>query len=65
MPNPPPLFPHQQTCLDTTWDLPAWALFFQTGCGKTAPTIHTAAKLWQAGRLDGVVVVAPNMVHRN
>jgi SNF2 family DNA or RNA helicase len=65
MPNPPPLFAHQQTCLDTTWDLPAWALFFQTGCGKTAPTIHTAAKLWQAGRLDGVVVVAPNMVHRN
>ena len=63
--TPPPLFPHQQELLDRTWDLPAWALFFQTGCGKTAPTIHTAARLFQARHLDGAIVVAPNMVHRN
>jgi hypothetical protein len=62
---PPPLFPHQQELLDRTWELPAWAVFFQTGCGKTAPTIHTAARLYQADRIDGVIVVAPNMVHRN
>ena len=33
--------------------------------GKTAPTVHTAARLYQAQRIDGVIVVAPNMVHRN
>jgi hypothetical protein len=39
---------------------------FPTGnCGKTAPTIHNAARLFEANRLDGVIVVAPNMVHRN
>jgi SNF2 family DNA or RNA helicase len=63
--TPPPLFRHQQELLDQTWELPAWAVFFQTGCGKTAPTIHTASRLFQAGRLDGAIVVAPNMVHRN
>lgn len=63
--DPPPLFPHQQELLDKTWELPAWAVFFQTGCGKTAPTIHTASRLFQADRIDGAIVVAPNMVHRN
>lgn len=62
---PPPLFPHQQELLDRTWELPAWAVFFQTGCGKTAPTIHTTARLFQAQRIDAAIVVAPNMVHRN
>jgi hypothetical protein len=63
--SPPALFRHQQELLDRTWELPAWAVFFQTGCGKSAPTIHTAARLFEADRLDGVIVVAPNMVHRN
>jgi len=63
--EPPPLFRHQQEILDRTWELPAWAIFFQTGCGKTSPTIHTAARLYQGGRIGGVIVVAPNMVHRN
>jgi SNF2 family DNA or RNA helicase len=62
---PPPLFHHQQEILDRTWELLAWAIFFQTGVGKTAPTIHTAARLYQAQRIDGAIVVAPNMVHRN
>jgi SNF2 family DNA or RNA helicase len=63
--SPPLLFRHQQELLDRTWELPAWAIFFQTGVGKSAPTVHTAVRLHQAGRIDGVVIVAPNMVHRN
>jgi SNF2 family DNA or RNA helicase len=63
--SPPALFPHQQELLDRTWELRAWAIFFQTGCGKTAPTIHTAARLFKTDRIDGAIVVAPNMVHRN
>jgi len=63
--TPPPLFAHQQELLERTWELPAWAIFFQTGCGKSAPTIHTASRLQQAQKLDGAIVVAPNMVHRN
>lgn len=63
--EPPPLFAHQQELLDRTWELPAWAIFFQTGVGKSAPTVHTAARLFRAQRIDGGIVVAPNMVHRN
>lgn len=62
---PPPLFDHQRELLDRTWEEQAWAIFLQTGCGKTAPTIHTAARLYQARRIDAAIVVAPNMVHRN
>lgn len=56
---------HQTKLLAETWELPAWAVFFQTGVGKTAPTIHNAVKLWAENKLDAVVVVAPNGVHRN
>lgn len=63
--TPPPLFKHQQELLDKTWELPAWAVFFEQGTGKTAPTIHTAARLFNADRLDAAIVVAPNGVHRN
>lgn len=63
--QPPPLFRHQQELVDRTWEERAWAIFFQTGVGKTAPTIHTAGLLFRADRIDGAIVVAPNMVHRN
>lgn len=63
--EPPPLFNHQQELLDRTWELPAWAVFWQTGTGKTAPMVHTAARLFQREKIDGGIVVAPNMVHRN
>jgi SNF2 family DNA or RNA helicase len=33
--------------------------------GKSSPTIHTTARLYQAQRIDGGIVVAPNNVHRN
>jgi len=61
----PPLFRHQQELLDRTKDLPAWGVLFEQGCGKSAPTIHTAVHLWREHKIDGVVVVAPNGVHRN
>jgi hypothetical protein len=61
----PPLFRHQQELLDRTKDERAWAIFWVTGVGKTCPTIRTAVHLYEIGKIDRVVVVAPNMVHRN
>lgn len=63
--TPPPLFRHQQELLDFTKDERAWAVFWQTGVGKTCPTIRTADHLFEQSEIDRVVVVAPNMVHRN
>lgn len=63
--EPPPLFRHQQELFDQTRDAVAWAVLFEQGLGKTAPTIRTAEHLYGLGRIDGVIVVAPNGVHRN
>jgi SNF2 family DNA or RNA helicase len=63
--TPPPLFRHQQALLDETCYAAGWFVAFEQGCGKTAPTIHNVAKLYVEDRLDGVLVVAPNNVHRN
>ena len=63
--EPPPLFRHQQELLDKTRDEIAWGVLFEQGLGKTAPTIRTAEHLYRLDRIDGVVVVAPNGVHRN
>lgn len=60
----PLLFGHQQALYDATCDAPAWALLFEHGLGKKAPTIRTAEHLHQDDRIDAAIVVAPNGVHR-
>lgn len=63
--QPPPFFAHQQALYDQTRDAIAWAVLFEQGLGKTAPTIRTAEHFYQEGKIDGAIVVAPNGVHRN
>jgi len=43
----------------------ARAIFWEQGTGKSKLTIDTACWLWMRGLIDGVLVVAPNGVHRN
>ena len=62
---PPPLFRHQQALYDETRDVPAWAVLFEQGLGKTAPTIRTVEYLHKEDRITAAIVVAPNGVHRN
>lgn len=40
-------------------------VFITGNCGKTQPTLTEAAWLYQLGEIDGVIVLAPNGVHRN
>lgn len=58
-------FAHQSTIFDRTSEFRDYALFWEQGCGKTKPTIDTAAHLFETDRIDALVVVAPNGVHRN
>ena len=39
--------------------------FWEQGCGKTKPIIDTTAYLYEEKEIDGLVVIAPNGVHRN
>jgi SNF2 family DNA or RNA helicase len=58
-------FAHQAELVAKTWERDAYAVFWQMGCGKTRPTIQTFARWFTLGRLDGVIVIAPDGVHRN
>lgn len=57
-------FSHQLADFERSRDLPSWALFWETGCAKTKPVIDTASYLFERGRIDGLLLVAPDIVHR-
>lgn len=59
------LFPFQRAELDLHWEKTSWGYCWDMGCGKSAVTIHNAQRLFDAGRIESMVVVAPNGVHRN
>lgn len=50
----------QQSC-----DLAAYALFWDMGLGKTKQFIDQAVYWYNCGKIDGVLVVAPNGIHSN
>lgn len=58
-------FKHQADTFEMSKDLAAYGILWEQGCGKTKPTIDTAAYLYEKGEIDAVIVVAPSGVHRN
>lgn len=58
-------YDHQLTEYEISRDMKIRALLWEQGVGKTKPVIDTAAYLALEGEIDGLLVVAPNGVHRN
>lgn len=58
-------FNHQAREFEEFGSVRTRALFWEQGCGKTKPTIDSAAMLFQQGKIDAIFVFAPNGVHRN
>ena len=58
-------YDHQQRIWEVSRDLESYGIFAEMGTGKTLISIATAAWLYEKGEVDGVLVVAPNGVHRN
>lgn len=58
-------FAHQREVFERTWHERAYGLFWEQGTGKTKAIIDTAAALRMTGKIDTMIVVAPNGVHRN
>jgi SNF2 family DNA or RNA helicase len=52
--------PHQDRMLDTSWGLKASAWFAKMGTGKTFGAIHLAMARWEAGLIDGVMIICPS-----
>jgi len=58
-------FVHQQAYLERFWDSPVSALFADTGTGKSFMVINNAALLYDKGKINGFLIVAPKGVYRN
>jgi hypothetical protein len=57
-------FDHQLRAFMISRDALAYALLMEAGTGKTKVVIDTAAWLWGQGKIDGMLILAPNGVHR-
>lgn len=58
-------YSHQYTALERSAGAEAFALLMEQGTGKTKVIIDNAAMLYNLGRINALVVIAPNGVHRN
>jgi SNF2 family DNA or RNA helicase len=58
-------FSHQAAYLDRFWDKPVAALFADMGTGKSYMLINNAALLYDQGKINALLVVAPKGVYRN
>jgi SNF2 family DNA or RNA helicase len=57
-------FQHQATEIEKWGTARHRGLFWEMGCAKTQPMLVEAAQLYEAGEINGLVVIAPNGVHR-
>ncbi len=58
-------YAHQLTTLEACWDKSEWGLFLDMGTGKTFIALNNAAMLYDAGKIEGLLVIAPKGVYRN
>jgi SNF2 family DNA or RNA helicase len=58
-------FDHQRKAFYMSRDSETFALLMEQGTGKTKVIIDNAAYLYGAGKINCMVVIAPNGVHRN
>jgi SNF2 family DNA or RNA helicase len=58
-------FLHQQAYLQRFWDSQVAALFADMGTGKSFMVINNVAMLYDKGRINGFLIVAPKGVYRN
>lgn len=56
---------HQVTALARMAGRTAYALFMEQGTGKTWTLLADAERLYAAGKIDALLVVAPKGVHNN
>jgi len=58
-------YAHQLAALDRSWEKIEYAYFMEMGTGKSKVLIDNAAMLFDAGKIQGLVIVAPKGVYRN
>jgi len=57
-----PPYKHQLTALEKSWNRETYAYFMEMGTGKTKVLIDNVAMLYDKGKIDGLLVIAPKGV---
>ena len=55
---------HQVTALEKSWQKKVYALFMEMGTGKTKVAIDNLAMLYDQGKVDGALIIAPKGVYK-
>ena len=58
-------YAHQITALEKSWDKEEYAYFMEMGTGKSKVLIDNIAMLYDKGKINGVLIVAPKGVYKN
>ena len=58
-------FAHQKKALEMSWDKEVFAYFMEMGTGKSKVLIDNIAVLYNAGKINGALIVAPKGVYKN
>ena len=58
-------FAHQDKALQMSWDKEVFAYFMEMGTGKSKVLIDNIAMLYNAGKINGALIVAPKGVYKN
>ena len=57
-------YKHQLDALETSWNREVYALFMEMGTGKTKVAIDNLAMLYDTGKVNGVLIIAPKGVYK-
>ena len=57
-----PPYKHQLKALEMSWNKPYFALFMEMGTGKSKVLLDNIAMLYDAGKINGALIVAPKGV---
>ena len=55
-------YKHQLTALEKSWNKETYAYFMEMGTGKTKVLIDNMSMLYDKGKIDGALIVAPKGV---
>ena len=57
-------YAHQTTALEMSWNKKVFAYFMEMGTGKTKVAIDNIAMLYDNGKINGVLIIAPKGVYK-
>jgi len=58
-------YAHQLSALEKSWDKKVYAYFMEMGTGKSKVLVDNMAILYDKGKINGALIIAPKGVYRN